>query len=704
MQKQVDSPFTESGPQNRPFAPEFKPTEHSIESSVEKGRKQLIYWCLIWTLLIFASIVNLQNNGPYYPFWTRKALDFKAVNWRVGESSRALYAADLGLAFEKDRHLIGRFYYLQLGGRLQLLANSKVAAGLSYDELPEAGKFVFKSRYLLLDPTPGYVPDKDGRKYELYFPPACPPALSLAAALAFVTAAVSALFLGIQSLRPRNKRKNLEPIPEPTNDQNDSSEEIDRPANRNSTSSGTKTQSKQKAIFLSGITIAALLLFANIYFSTGSLTPYNLFGNAIVLENVPFFTNSDHPLHQSIFAFIDCQEPASKMLLRRILFTGASYPLMKAWGYELGGVISSFILNVSALVLFSVYYRKKYGYKAGLLAAFLLAVFPGFAYYASLPYVYSFVLPGALAMIVLLNELGTAKKSKEVILLCLGLGCLNLGYDLLVFFAPAACLLLLSQKRLKHCILAAIGCLLPTIAWCFVLSMIAGKDAVINENTSAYANAIAAYALLKEPAVLQATLNTLPQVFSSVMRVFFTSAFYILPLTFAVVFAAGLIINKRRILLSRAELFILLSALAIFLFSNCAPDFHSSGFVSSKSADWQLKGEAMARLYLPVFVVYISYLTRLASGLSSISVSFKAFFVVAVFFCILANSLICFGPILNNPFGIASRVYHDFYEHAPEPAMQRSLEIFGRKPLGFFDPKEARKYCIENGAFNPGLY
>lgn len=624
-------------------------------------------WCIAWCLILFFVFCSCQDNGPYYPLRTRQALQFQRVPWSLSSPESAIFAVNLGTNFAKNPMLVGRLYGLYQNGRLSLLGNSKTAGKLAYSDTPAPGEFIFKNNYLIYAPGPGFDPPTDSRTYELYYPQAVPPAMRLFAQVA----AVFAIFLFATAIC------------------------VARIVSRSTaalSSSEVRTAEWQ-------ILLACSILFLTIYFSTGSLTPYNLFGNCFVSKSAPYFLNFDHVIHLSLFDFLDGRAPASKMLLRRILFPVMAYPLMKTFGFAVGGLIASFFVNLSSLILFGMYCQKRYGAKAATISVWLLSTFPGFAYFAGLPYVYAILLPVCLAMLVLLSELERRNSMKEVVLVSLGLGSLNLGYDMLVFCLPAAVLMLLTYKRVRDAVIAGVCCCFPSFFWLAALWFICGKDAVANANTSVYANAVLSYSLLQDPVVIQSIILGLPSVISTLFKVYFTSTFYFLPSFFLVAVLVGSLFAKVKLL--RAEACLLLTAAALFLFSNCAPEYYHSAF---GGGEWQLKGDQFARIYLPLFAVFISYIARLWENQQRLAIGIRALLAVLAVLTVLGNGLVSFGPMLNNPFAISSRIYHDFYIHAPEFAMQRSLQVFGRNPVGFFRVEEALKYCNADGSMKKSLF
>jgi FtsH-binding integral membrane protein len=122
---------------------------------------------------------------------------------------------------------------------------------------------------------------------------------------------------------------------------------------------------------------------------------------------------------------------------------------------------------------------------------------------------------------------------------------------------------------------------------------------------------------------------------------------------------------------SRIEAVITLSLLSFFLFNNMAPPYDG----------WQMRGEWIARLYQPFFVVMVSYIARLYASSPKDSTSSR----LTLLGCLIAftfNAIVVFGPVTG--IGPADRVYHNFYQHSPTPyRLYDNLRKYGKRPLGF---------------------
>ena len=107
------------------------------------------------------------------------------------------------------------------------------------------------------------------------------------------------------------------------------------------------------------------------------------------------------------------------------------------------------------------------------------------------------------------------------------------------------------------------------------------------------------------------------------------------------------------------------------LFNNLTPPY----------GGWQMRGPWIARLYQPVFIVFLHFLARQASTLGTWR-SIKNASIYSLFILtITLNAYICVGPALGSDY--PGYVYEGFYRHGPKGMMAKNLQIYGRRPLGF---------------------
>jgi len=143
---------------------------------------------------------------------------------------------------------------------------------------------------------------------------------------------------------------------------------------------------------------ASALFILGLYCNTGTLSPYAVTSWPKVDTATGYLYNTDHPHFRVLFDFVDGESRSvwdHALFLRRILFPVLGWPLMKLWGFEVGGTIAAVMLNVSGLVAALVLLRRRIGEKGAIFAAWILAIYPGAAYWGGLPYPYALIFPRA---------------------------------------------------------------------------------------------------------------------------------------------------------------------------------------------------------------------------------------------------------------------------------------------------------------------
>jgi hypothetical protein len=407
-----------------------------------------------------------------------------------------------------------------------------------------------------------------------------------------------------------------------------------------------------------------MVMAAAIWLSTGTMAPYAATAEyPRILEPCHYLVNVDHDHFAAATAMI-AGEPserwAGSVVLRRLLFPIVAHPFIQVMGFMAGGVVASILLHVLALLAFAKFVSGRVGDRAAIITASLLATYPGVTYWAGLPYSYAAIVPGSLFGLILLYRLHDATAVREVVRAAFLLGLIFIGYDLAPFFGPAALLVLVVRRRFAWMVVTAMTMALPTLlVFAMLLSI---RLPILNSNTAGYLTVLSAYLRPRELHLWTGYLMELPLVFLSNF-VFGNMIF--LPL----LFAAALIVGRRLHipLLSWPEKSLLLSGVALFLFTNAAPPYDG----------WQLRGHWIARLYQPVFVAFLIVIAQVTQRLSG---AFLRRWAAAVILVIAANASVAFGPVLMNP--LAGYAYHKFYAHSPPESLLVNVRRFGRRPLG----------------------
>lgn len=425
---------------------------------------------------------------------------------------------------------------------------------------------------------------------------------------------------------------------------------------------------------------ALLLMILGIWLSSGTLAPYAATLSAPrVLLPCGYLGNIDHDHFRATFLMLDGaprESWAFSVVLRRILFPLLAYPMMKMVGFEWGGFLTSLLLHAVAFWVFTRFLVQRYGARAGTLGAWLLATYPGIYYWAGLPYSYASIVPSCLMAAMLLFRLQdgaqTARSWRFVLWPSLGLGVLFTAYDLFPFFGISALWVLISARRFRP-VFPALAAMIAPQALSTLLLVSVYHVPVINSNTAVY-NVIA-QAFLHTPDWSEWAKYWF--VFHKIaVHNFLFSGFLFLPLLFGA--ALGLDLVGPRLRLEPVEAAILFAVALGFSINNLAPPYEG----------WQMRGAYIPRLYQPVFVVYILFLTRKLRHLDDETSAWRRPFAAACTIVIVASASVSFGGILGNPLG--EKLFFRFYQQSDPAAMRLNLERFGRRPLGFCRDIEAK--------------
>ena len=414
------------------------------------------------------------------------------------------------------------------------------------------------------------------------------------------------------------------------------------------------------------VTLASIVMSLAIWLASGTLAPYGAtLDRPLVLEPCHYLANVDHDQFFAGYALLDRQPPSrwsNSVVLRRILYPLLAYPLMKLFtvvgnettGFLVGGLLTTILISVAALIVFCGFLRRRYGDSAAAIAAWIVATYPGVTYWGGLPYAYAAIVPLSLMGLVLLFKIDESEDTNAHLKWSLLLGVVFTGYDLLPFFGAASFFLVARRRSVRWSVTNAAAFVLPSAAVGAFLLFLPHLSSN-NSNTSVYTTVVRAYL---EPNFngWGGLLAKLPEV--ALSNLLFGN-FLFLPL------AALIAVFFGREKLERAEWALAAGVFAVFLFNNAAPPY----------GGWQVRGEWIGRFYQPVFVVYVSVLARWGVR--------GRWRTAGVVLLLLLNSSTVFGPLFGSR--VSSWLYARFYHHSADDAMSRNLEHYGRRPLGLCD-------------------
>ena len=423
------------------------------------------------------------------------------------------------------------------------------------------------------------------------------------------------------------------------------------------------------------ITAASVLFLTGLYFNTGTLPPYANTYPPRANKTTGYLYNEDHVHFRVLFDFVDGKDRAvwdKALLLRRVLYPVLAWPLMKSAGFEVGGTIASLVMNTLAFIWAVHLLRRRVGERGAVFAAWILALYPGAAYWGGLPYPYALIFPASLLLMLGMLELEAVRRWRTVAGISLVMGVAYLGYDLIVFFLPATILLLIWRRRFAAAAVSGLVQVLPLGLWLLFLAR-GLHQPLENSNTALYRTILWSFFHLKDVAQWWAGVSDFADIG---LDVFFASNFLFLPALFLAVVALNPLTARIRFL--PAEGCVLLVVLGLFLLNNLAPPY----------GGWSMRGTWIARLYQPVFPVFVLYVARWWQQLPPLRGMVCDLVRVVLVGVMIGNALIVFGPILNNPLKLSEYAFYRFYNHTDyHPIYELSLKNYGRRPLGFPRPQ-----------------
>lgn len=422
---------------------------------------------------------------------------------------------------------------------------------------------------------------------------------------------------------------------------------------------------------------ACLILVLGLWASTGTLAPYAAtLASPLLWGPCNFALNIDHFHFKATFLMLDGaprDQWEFSVVLRRLLYPLLAYPFMKLLGYGAGGLVTNVLLAAGSMTAFWRALQRRLGGEASPAVLWLLATYPGFAYWAGLPYSYACIVPFSLLAMVLLWRVESLTTWREALACGLALGVLFTGYDLLPFFGVAAVLVLLARRRWGACAVLAVAQLVPTAATALLLKTVFGVP-LRNSNSEVYATVLKSYLSIGNlsPSELQqwrAFLAGLPGI---ALDTFLYSNFLFLPLIFLVCLLAAARLPWGLRLPGRAEASLLAAGLVLFLFANLAPPYPG----------WQLRGSWVARIYQPAGVALVAYMAAFSARARLLPAGLRRGVGGAILLAIVANAWVVFAPLLGST-GLSQLVYHRFYRHDRPTAYSETVSRLGARPVGF---------------------
>ncbi|MBF0141141.1 MAG: hypothetical protein HQL74_12785 [Magnetococcales bacterium] len=424
------------------------------------------------------------------------------------------------------------------------------------------------------------------------------------------------------------------------------------------------------------LALAGFLMLLGCWANSGTLAPYAVSLSDPWLLACGYLANSDHLVHFQPFLMLQGAPESmwqSGIVLRRLLYPILAWPGVYFWGFLYGGVVTNLLMTLASGAVWVAFILRIAGRRAAIVSAWFLATYPGIAYWAGLPYSYATIVPASLLGAICLW--GIAEKHATPIRRLWwygsGMGLLFTAYDgLAPFFVPALLWILLRQRRfVTQAWIALLATSWPLITLLAFLKW--GMGANLDSNNSQIYGTIIKSWLHFYPnwEMGLAKLTELPLLMA---KLFFYSNFFFLPLAFLWFFVAAKPHTPvRRHLVEEA---LLLTTAVYCVFLNLVPDYPG----------WQMRGEWIARIYQPVFVVFVLYISRYFSDLAPVPDTTRSkdrLAVLLVAATVFANGWVVLGGLHVST--ISDLVWHDFYQHSQPMQYSANLRRFGTRPLGF---------------------
>jgi len=409
--------------------------------------------------------------------------------------------------------------------------------------------------------------------------------------------------------------------------------------------------------------------------STGTLSIYAATLDRPVVQvgpNCGYLVNIDHPHHRAPFLMLQGAPRETwefSVVLRRLLYPLLAFPFVSAFGFDRGGLICNVLLQIAAWVGFVAYLRAKFGASAANAGGWLLATYPGITYWIGSPYSYAIIVPASLGAFIVLLHLADEQGLGRAFFLALAAGVLFTGYDLLAFFAPTAVIAVTWKRRLHLLAPILLGFAAPAVLVQLVLQYVYRVPGG-NTNTDVYASILHSYLHPANTRTWFALLGDVPKIFA---WDFLFANFVFLPVLFLATWLSARLTGGPR--LGIVERAMLGATLLVFLLNNLAPPY----------TGWQMRGTWIARLYQPVFVVFLYYCARIAQWRLAETPGVQRLTGGLLAATVVANALIVFGPVLpiRTLSWLSDRVYNAFYVHSPAGSLLANIEKHGRRPVGF---------------------
>lgn len=413
--------------------------------------------------------------------------------------------------------------------------------------------------------------------------------------------------------------------------------------------------------------LSVLFLISEMYLNTGTLSAY-----AVTIDDPMIrdghIVNYDYLHHECNYNFIigsNNETWVNGWILRRELFFIIAFPFFKLFGFYYGGIITAFVVTIFSYFIFIKFIVKTFGVQQAYVGMALFVSYPGIMYWIGSPFAHTMIVPCSCIIYILLWKMNeTILLKKQLVYLSI-VAILFTAYDLFVFFYPAILLIYFVKRQWIAFFCSFPIMILPQLLIIFWIKY-QGVDHLVDNNSGVYATIINSYL---HPGDLSLWWSSIKKVPNVLINNFTGSNFLFLPSLFLIILPWAFV---KKFQMNRVEVFVLLSALLVFLFNNLAPPY---------IAYFSMQGKWIARIYQPIFIILIMFIVRFSVVAFKSNKMVKNIFVSLICLCFIGNTIINFGGCFKSKF--TQWTWFNFYQHSSPSAMINNLNKYGVKPMGF---------------------
>ncbi len=415
------------------------------------------------------------------------------------------------------------------------------------------------------------------------------------------------------------------------------------------------------------LVLSVVFLLLEMYLNTGNLSAYAVTLDVPVIKE-GYLVNLDYVHYECNYNFIvgnDLETWEKGWVLRRELFFILAFPFLKIFGFYIGGIVAAFTITISAYLILVRFVFKTFGLQQAYVAMVLFVSYPGIMYWIGSPFAQTMIVPCCCLIYILMWKINETQRLTKHLVYLSAIAVLFTAYDFFVFFYPAILLLCLKKRQWMTMLLSFPIVILPQLLIVWWLKS-RGMVELSTDNSGLYTSIINSYI---NPIDYNAYWDTLKDVPGIFVNNFIHSSFLFLPLLFFIAIIWG---YYKKIRLNTIEGLVLFCGLLVFLINNLAPSY---------SASFLMRGDWMARIYQPLFIVFIMYIVRVSDSILVASKIQKRILISLLLICFVGNVCINVGGIFRSK--LTQWAWYSFYQHATKNTMNKNLRKYGAKPLGF---------------------